>query len=127
MRTEGQPEQRQHGKKEQVDDGLSPEGVVERKGADEGAGQRMGLAGNVQMSLSRFHGQHALKKGELQRVVVWRICVFLYRCINLHSFGDKEVIPRVRENWGRHWNNLHSELSFLDLESLIGTVVLFPP
>lgn len=89
MRAEGQPEQRQQGKKEQVDDGFSHEGVVERKRADEGAGQMKGLAGNVRMSLSRFHGQHALKKGELQRVVVSRICVFLYRCIHLHSFGDK--------------------------------------
>lgn len=57
---------------EQVGDLLSRDGVVVRRGADEGAGQTVGLAGPVQMPLSRPCGQHALKKEELQRALIWR-------------------------------------------------------
>lgn len=55
---------------EQMGDPLSREGVVVRKGVDEGAGQTVGLAGPVQIPVSRPRGQHALKKGELQRALI---------------------------------------------------------
>lgn len=57
---------------EQVGDRLSRDGVVVRRRADEGAGQTVGLAGPVQMPLSRLRGQHALKKEDLQRALICR-------------------------------------------------------
>ena len=50
-----------------------------------------GASGWVQMSLPGCQGPHALGKGASLRAR------FIYKCMNLHSLVDKQVIPRVRE------------------------------